>query len=532
MSYKTDFSKIDLDKYYFDEVAADSAVRYVEENIRHVSGPLAGELLKLEDWQKDEIIRPIFGWKHKSTGFRKYKSAYIEIPKKNGKTFIGASFAAIFLDVESEKGDVPIFSIAGNNDQARLTFRATKGIITQSKRLSQKCEVFAHSILVQENGNTKYFRALASKSETQQGVNPQLVIADEVHIHKDPDLIENQRKSMVARNQPLFLMITTAGSDLYGVGYEEHTHAKEVALGIREDENLLVLIYCADKDDDPFSEETWKKANPNYGVSVTKAGLETELTRARHSTSKLNSFLRYHLNIWTQSKDNWIGDKDWMASMWDYDESILIDAPCIGALDLSGTSDITCFGLIWLIDGKYYSKLWYFLPSDKGTNSADKENLRYLDWVNQGLIIETDGNTIDYDFIVDFINEKLREYQVFKMAFDPYQATHVIPRIDAPHTELVNFGQDWKAMTNPTIQFEKAVLDKKFNHGGDPVLRWMAGNVLLDTGRDGKIAKLVKDKNKPQKKIDGMIVCVMGIGLWLEDSDKGTYLENEDLYVI
>lgn len=529
MSYKTDFSQIDLDKYYFDEVAANGAVRYIEDNIKHVAGPLSGQPLILEDWQKNEIIRPVFGWKHKENGLRKYTSAYVEIPKKNGKTFLAASFAAIFLDIEPEKGEVPIFSIAGNNDQAKLTFRATKGIITQSKRLSEKAEVLAHSIMVRSKSSQKYFRALASKSETQQGVNPQLVIADEVHIHKDADLIENQRKSMIARTQPLFLMITTAGSDLYGVGYAEHTHAKEVALGIRDDENLLVCIYCADKNDDPFSEETWKKANPNFGISVTAAGLEREAKKAAHSSSSLNSFLRYHLNIWTQSKDSWINDRDWMQSMWDYDESILLENECVGGLDLSGTSDITSFGLVWSIDGRYYSKLWYFLPEDKGSNSADKGNYQYLDWVKQGLVIETMGNTIDYDYIAQFISEKCKEYKITKIAFDPYRANYVIPKVDAPHVECISFGQSWKEMTMPVTIFEKSIMDKDFNHGGDPVLRWMAGNVLKDTGRDGTIAKLVKDKNAPEKKIDGLIVCTMALGLLIDNDEGGSYLEDGEL---
>jgi phage terminase large subunit-like protein len=531
MGYKSDFDLIDKDKYYFDSVAADGVVRYVEENIRHVSGPLSGQLLVLEDWQKDEVIRPLFGWKHTSNGMRKYTTLYCEIPKKNGKSFLCAALAAIFLDIEPEKGEVPIYSIAGNNDQARLVFNATKGIIAQSKRLGEKAELLAHSIIVKKGNDLKFFRAMASKSETQQGVNPQLVIADEVHIHKDADLIENQRKSMIARSQPLFAMITTAGSDLYGVGYAEHTHAKEVVMGLRTDETILVTIHCADKGDDPYSEKTWKKANPNYGVSVTKRGLKQEADKAKYSKASENSFLRYHLNIWTQSKDAWIQDFVWQQSKWDIDFD-LTPYECKAGLDLSGTSDITAFGLVWLIDDKYYSKLWYFLPEDKGSNSADKENQQYAQWVKDGLIIETRGNTIDYDYIVMFIEEKLKEYNVSELAFDPYMATHVIPRIDAPHVHFESFGQDWKAMTNPTSQLEKQILDKNFNHFGDPVLRWMAGNALLDTGRDGKIAKLVKDKSSPQKKIDGLIVCVMALGLWLHNDEKGSYLEEGNLYII
>ena len=395
MSYKTDFTKIDLNVYEYDKEAAEAAVRYIEQNIRHVAGPLSGELIKLEKWQKDEIIKPLFGWKHVSTGFRKYTSAYIEIPKKNGKTLLSAAIAALFLDPITIKGEAPMYSVAGNRDQARLAFKATKGIIEQSKRLSEKAEIYQNSIRVGQ----RYFQAMSRESRTHQGVNPVLVIADEVHIHKDTDLIENMRKSMIARDQKLLFMITTAGFDLNGPGYQYHTHAKETAEGNRTDEHQLVCIYCADKEDDIFDEKTWKKANPNYGVSVKPEGLKDEIARAEHSEGSRNSFRRYHLNIWTDAKDSWIDKEVWDASGEDIkDLSFLEGQPCYGGMDLASNSDITAFSLIFpRPEGKYISLTWMWLPEDKGFRSADYQNENYPHWVSQGLIEETPGNVTDYD---------------------------------------------------------------------------------------------------------------------------------------
>jgi len=533
--YKTNLKNIDLTKYYYDADTANKVVRYIETNIKHVAGPLAGQYLLLEKWQKDEIIKPIFGWKHKAgvnKGKRKFTSAYIEIPKKNGKTFLAAAFAAVFLDIEGEQGEVPIFSIAGNNDQARLTFNATKGIIAQSVRLSKKAEILANSIIVKSQRANKYFRALASKSETQQGVNPQLVIADEVHIHKDPDLIENQRKSMIAREQPLFLMITTAGADLYGVGYQEHTHAKEVVQGLRKDDGLLVCIYGAELHDDPFKLKTWKKANPNFGVSVTQAGLEREIQKAKHSKASLNSFLRYHLNIWTQSREAWIDDNVWNESQWPINEKILLGQKCFGGLDLSRRSDITAFTLIWQIDGKFISKNWFWLPEDKGSHSIENSNLQYLEWVNDGHIFETQGNVVDYEFIRAKLADVAKLYDIQGVAYDNWNSHHIAPALLEDGHHLIEFRQGFKSMNAPTKELEAAIMSKKFNHLGNPVLRWMAGNAEIQTDPAGNV-KIIKDIKTPAKKVDGIISNVMAYALWLDEpEDMGSYMDAGELFII
>lgn len=526
MSFKTDFSKIDLRKYWFDEKNADAAVKYIETNIKHVSGPLSGEPFILEQWQKDEIIKPIFGWKYKKTGLRKYTEAYIEIPKKNGKTFVAAAIAAIFLDIEPENGVVPMFSIAGSEAQAKLTFDAASSIITQSRRLSTKCEIYKHAINVGEGHNRKYLQALASKSATQQGVNPQLVIADEVHIHQDSDLIDNQRKSMIAREQPLFLMITTAGDDIYGVGYDEHTRAIEVVQGKRNDEHLLVCVYCADKDDDPEAEATWANANPNYGVSVTKRGLMAEIEKAKHSQAKMNSFLRYHLNIWTNSVDSWIQDQVWQKCDWEITEDELLNYECKGGIDLSSTSDMSAFSLVFKTPRGYVSKNWYFLPQYKGKDSADKNNDHYVQWVADGDVIETPGRAIDYNYIEHIILEACRKYNVLSIGYDPAMAQQLVSNLDNEKIDMVLFRQGWITMTPAINEWERAMLDGEFNHRKDPVLRWMAGNVDIKTGPSME-KRFVKNPKRPEKKIDGMISNVIGIGLWVhpEEQKVTSYLE-------
>lgn len=532
MGYKTDFTKIDLDKYYYDEVVANLAVEYIEDNVKHVKGDLAGQPFIMEEWQKNEIIRPLFGWKSKETGLRKYTSAYIEIPKKSGKSFLAASIACIFLDIENEGGS-EIVGVAWGRKQAGLVFEATKQVIQKSPRLKDKCTIYRNSITAPDHiGGLKTYQILSKEAGGEDGINPQLAIIDELHVHKNGEVLEMVEKSQGARKQPLSFIITTAGSDLYGVGFQRHEQAINIVKGVIKDESTLVCIYGADKDDDPFSEKTWIKANPNYNVSIGKRAYEKEASKAKVSSASLNSFKRYYLNIWTSSLDGWINDEVWQQSNWDFDESILLNYPCYGGLDLSSTSDITAFTLVWNIDGKYYSKNWFWLPEDKAENSADKNNILYLDWVDKGYIEETAGNVVDDAFILNKVEELKDTYEIRAIAYDNYRSHHLVPIFLEKGLECIEFRQGFKSMTAPTLELEKLINSKQFNHFSNPVLRWMAGNATIVSDPAGSV-KVMKDKKRPEKKVDGIITNIMAFGLWLNPpDDQGSYLENGDLFIL
>jgi phage terminase large subunit-like protein len=534
LSYKTDFSKIDLDKYFFDEKAADSAVRYIETQIRHVKGELAGELIKLEEWQKNEIIKPLFGWKDKETGLRKYNSAYIEIPKKSGKSFLAACMAAIFLDIEPEGGS-EVVGVAWGRKQASLVFDATKEVIKKSPRLKKRCEIFKNSILVQDDqrGLCTY-KILSKEAGGEDGINPQLAIIDELHVHKNNEVLEMVEKSMGARRQPLSFVITTAGSDLYGIGRQRHEYARDVTLGKIQDENMLVCIYCADLEDDPFAEATWKKANPNYGVSVYKHSYEREAKKAVVSPASLNSFKRYYLNIWTQSKTAWIPDHVWKASQWELVED-LEGRECYAGLDLSSRSDITALTLLFPLDGgRYVSKNWFWLPEDKGQGAIEEnKNIQYLQWIKDEYIVETPGNTIDYEFILFELAELRQKYDIKVIAYDEWNSSHIAPQLHEMNMALQPFRQGYKSMNLPTKELEKLIMDKKFNHLGNPVLQWMAGNAVIQSDPAGNI-KVIKDVKSKNKKVDGIISNVMALGMALAEQVDESYLNKTggEIYTI
>lgn len=530
MSYKTDFTKIDTDIYEYDAEEADYVVEYIESVIKHTSGELAGKPFILEEWQKNEIIKPLFGWKNKKTGYRKYRSAYIELPKKNGKTATAAALAAVFLDIESEGGDVPIYSIAGNKDQAGLSFRATKGYFEQSPYLMDRATIYRHSIVM----GTKYFKPMARDSKTQQGVNPQLCIVDELHIHQDGDLLENMEKSMAARRQPLTFIITTAGDNLYGIGYERHLYAIDVATGKREDDSLLVCIYCADKNDDPYSEETWKKANPNYGISVYPQFFHDEIKKAKFSPASLNSFKRYHLNIWTNTKDAWINNDVWNKSGKDFDISLLEGRECYGGLDLAISNDLNAFALIFpMDDGSFVSRTWFWLPSETVDNEIDS-NRNYQEWVDKELIMQTPGSTTDYALVREFIINECKKYKPIAIGYDPYNAMETVKKLEESGLKMFSLTQNMPNLAPPTKEIESLILQEKFNHLNNPVLAWNAANcVVIEDNMDNK--KLIKDKTKPKQRIDGVIANVIAMAMYMDDETrrpKGSYLEKDDLFFI
>jgi phage terminase large subunit-like protein len=547
MSYFTDFSKIDLDKYYFDQKAAEGAVRYIENECYHSKGALAGTRLILSEWQKERIVKPIFGWKHKeptivkdATGRivakinkRKYRKAYIEIPKKNGKSTLMSAFAQIFLDIDPEKGS-EIVGLAWGRKQAGIIFDMVAKSIAKSPRMNERINHYkSRNVLLSKDAEKRY-TVWSKEAGGEDGQFPQLVIIDELHEHKNDEIVSVAEKSMLGRVNPLSLTVTTAGKDLDGIGYMRSEYCKQVASGIVEDESQLVCIFCADKEDDIFDKKTWYKANPQLGISISEDDFKEYVKDAKKSAHNENSFRRYHLNQWNNNVDSWISDASWWQCHWEVDIDFT-KYPCYGGLDLSSTSDITAFTLMWLIDGVIYTKNWFWLPKEKAANSADVNNVFYANWVKQGYITETDGNVVDDDYILFKISQLSKKYDIRYIAYDNYRSHHLVSQFIELGLKCIEFRQGWKSMTAPTLELEKMVLKKKLNHFGNPVLRWMISNSVVSSDPSGQAVKVMKEKNKPSKKVDGAITNIMAYGLWLDPPEPisgDSYLNNGEIFVV
>lgn len=545
MSYFTDISKIDTKKYWYDEDAANSVVRYIETHCYHAKGDLANTPLILESWQKDKIIKPLFGWKERIETIvkdkkgnevrrfhkRKYRYAYIEVPKKNGKSTLLGAIAQIFLDIEPEMG-AEIVGIAWGRKQASIIFDMVKKSIQASPRMKEKVDVFRNAILSKDR--EKRYTVWSKEAGGEDGQSPNLIICDELHQHKSGELVDMAEKSQAARSNPLSLVITTAGDNLEGIGYERSQYAKDVSQGIRVDENLLVCVYCAESDADIYDSKLWKAVNPQYEVSISSEFFAEQSAKARISTAAENSFKRYHLNIWNNTRNQFISDNVWMDSLWNFDITNLDGMSCWGGLDLSSTTDITAFSLVFPIDDTFISLNWFFLPEEKNNESINEDRIRsYKTWVKGGHLIETPGNVVDYDFVKHTIREAAKKYNLLGVAYDPYNATGTVLDLADSGINMIKFRQGYISMNFPTKELEKLVLSKKFNHLANPVLRWMNSNASIVTDPAGNI-KITKDKK--DLKVDGMISNVMSLGLACDSSNKPStsYLESTggELYVI
>ncbi len=334
-----------MTKFYFDKQAASKAIGFIETFCSHTKGELHGKPLLLEDWQK-KIIGDLFGWKQEN-GLRKYRTAFIEVGRKNGKSTLCAAIGIYMLFSDDERGS-EIYSAAGDRQQAGIVFEIAKQMILHSKELTKRAKVFRNSITNESKGN--FYQAISSDSKTKHGFNANCIIFDELHTQPNRDLWDTLLTSTGSRRQPLCIAITTAGHDRQSICWEIYNYAKQVQDNIIEDSSFYSAIYEAEIEDDITSEKTWKKANPNYGISLRKEYMKREAQRAIDVPSYQNTFKRLMLNIWTDSITAWIGNKEWEDCKGDIDLEKLKGKECWAGLDLASTRDISALVLLFKED--------------------------------------------------------------------------------------------------------------------------------------------------------------------------------------
>ena len=512
-------------KYYFDKEAADRAVAFIETHIRHCKGELTGQLFILEEWQKKALVEPIFGWKHKDSGLRKYRSVYCEIARKNGKSSLGAAIGLYLLFADSELGS-EIFSCAGDRAQASIIFDIAKRMIQQDKLLNSKAKIFRNAITFPIKGNT--YKVLSADASLQHGHNPNGILFDELHTQKSRELYDTMISGTGARTQPLVFIMTTAGSSKTdgNICWEVHDYAQKVKDGIINDETFLPLIYCADAEDDIQEPATWRKANPNLGVSISEEYLKNEAKRAAELPSYENTFKRLHLNQWTTSISKWISDSVWMENYEEIDLEILKDKKCWGGLDLASTMDLSSLVLYFpMEEHKDVVLVYFWCPESSAEIRGRKYKLPYDEWIADGYIKATPGDVQDYEYIRQDINKIIEAYDLQSIAFDRWNSSQLIIQLSQQDgIPMSQFGQGYRSMSAPSKELEKLVLKKGLNHLNNPVLRWQCENVQLQTDPAGNI-KI--NKQRSSEKVDGMVALVMALGEMMTDETPGDSIYND-----
>jgi phage terminase large subunit-like protein len=507
-------SEIDKsEKYIFDKEQANKYINFIEK-LEFTQGKWAGNKFNLEDWQAF-FISMVFGWVHQNSGLRRFKQVTLNVPKKNGKTELGAAIAIAtsFLDAD-ERGQ--IFMAATTQDQAKICFDAAKAIVTRIKPLSARYIMREHRLIV--NRNQTYIRYISSEADATEGKGASVVIFDEEHLQKDNELRDNLKSGMGAREQPLFISISTAGTDK-SLPYFKHLETcKKILNGILEDETHLILIYSAPDVErvDWENKEVWQIANPNWGVSVIEENFLADYIEAKNDPSKQPNFITKKLNIWADSERTWIDHKHWISLSHNYKLEDFDGEECYLGLDLGQTGDFAALSIMFIKDNQYFTFTRFWIPEEMAGKRTKADGLKFKDWARQGFIKLTDGNSTDFTLIEDDIVNLSSRFTIISLAYDKAFASMLITRlINEWGVECKPFGQGVANVTGPTKQLHEWILTKQFFHDNNPVMNWMVSNVYMYT--DDANGNMKPHKGKSKNKIDGVTALINAVGDYLID---------------
>lgn len=501
---------------WFDAAAADRACQFIELFLTHSKGEWAGRPFKLDAWQRDRIIRPLFGWK-RPDGFRWYSRCDLWLPRKNGKSALAAAVALFGLFADNEPG-AQVYLCANDRDQASIVFKDAAAMVAQSPELREMSNTYdsarTKAIIVPETMSS--LQAVSKTPTNKDGLNPSTVVFDEIHEMKDARFWAKMTTGSSARNQPLFFVISTAGADRNTIGYREYQADKRILAGKSRIKDRLVVIYEADRDDDWKSPKTWRKCNPGFGVSVKESFLRSMAAEAAEDPAKENDFKRYHLNIWVSAVTGWLALEKWDACDTAVDIFGLAQVPCWIGLDLAMRSDITAAVALFKHAAENggeptYSVLPHFwVPQANIDSKEQRDGVPYREWSRLGLMTLTPGDVTDYPTIKRFILERWApKFAVQEISYDKFNAMHLVSELQDAGLTMVEFPQTITHVAPPTMELKNLVLQGRLRHGGNPILRWMVENVAVISDVNGNQRLSKKASNA---RIDGLAALVNALG--------------------
>lgn len=492
----------------YDENAADYAVNFIE-CLCHTKGTWAGKPFELIDWQ-EKIIRDVFGTL-KPNGYRQFNTAYIEIPKKQGKSELAAAVALLLCCGDGEER-AEVYGCAADRQQATIVFDVAADMVRMCPALSKRVKILASQKRIVFQPTNSFYQVLSAEACSKHGFNIHGVVFDELHTQPNRKLFDVMTKgSGDARMQPLYFLITTAGTDTNSICYETHQKAKDILEGRKNDPTFYPVIYGADESDDWTDPKVWKKANPSLDITVGIDKVKSACESAKQNPGEENSFRQLRLNQWVKQAIRWMPMDKWDACSFKVDEEDLEGRVCYGGLDLSSTTDITAFVLVFPPtdeDDKFVVLPYFWIPEETLDLRVKRDHVPYDVWERQGYLQTTEGNVVHYGFIEKFIESLGEKYNIREIAFDRWGAVQMVQNLEGMGFTVVPFGQGFKDMSPPTKELMKLTLEQKLAHGGHPVLRWMMDNIFIRTDPAGNIKA---DKEKSTEKIDGAVATIMGL---------------------
>jgi phage terminase large subunit-like protein len=514
----------DADGFVFDSEKAQRVVGFFEAFLKHQKGLEAGKPFTLLPWQRD-FLATLFGWVD-ADGRRRYRRTWLEIPRKNGKSTLSSGLGLYLLFGDGEQS-AEVVSAAGDRDQAAIVFDVAKGMIQADGMLSKLAQVYRREIKYPRTNSV--FKVISSDAGTKHGMNISGLIADEVHVWPNRDLWDTLHTSMGARAAPLSIAITTAGHSRTSIAWEQHDYALKVRDGTIKDERFLPVVYAAPEGSDWTEPETWHIANPSLGQSISLDYLEQECKRAKEVPGYVNTFLRLHLNVWTEQQTRWLPMDSWDASGSEIDHGKLDGQECWLGVDLATTQDTTCVAAVFPgADGTITVLPHFFLPKDNIEAKERNDRLPYRAWASEGHITLTPGVVTDYSFVEAKIMELVDRYKVQEVTLDRWNATDISTRLSEQGANVTWIGQGYRSLSAPSKRLEELVLSGKLIHGDHPILRAQAAQVMIETDPAGNIkpSKRASGSKANSERIDGIVALVMGLGRCMDSGESKTSVDD------
>lgn len=497
----------------FDRKAAQHVIDYFPLFITGVDGEYLGMPLILPPWWQ-ALLWILYGWKRKvgKRLLRRFKFAYVEVGRGNLKSLILSGLCVYELHAFGEPG-AQVYSAATDKKTAKLVFSTAVTMVRNSDWLRGEITETKENLSIEATASK--FEPCASEDQNLMGLRPSFVSIDELHVHKTSGVWDVFYTAMGKKSQPLMFAITNSGEDRNSVCYKQREYSKKVLHGIVPADNWFAWVCGLDDEENPDfdweDERNWIKANPCLGGAVTIENLRDFARKAKEDSSALNSFLRFHLCVWTTRFSTWMPPEKWKLCGGEMNPELLRRRRCFGGLDLSTTTDISAFVLVFEpigVDPMWRILPFFFLPEDNIHQRSRRDQVPYDEWAKAGLFELTPGNVIDYRFIRSRINELGKEFEIEDIAFDRWNSLDIVTNLTEDGFTMVEFGQGFASMNAPTKRVMELVLTGELAHGGNPVLRWMASNVIVKMDPAGNIKP---DKSKSREKIDGIVAMIMAV---------------------
>lgn len=491
--------------YKFDSDKAERACKFAE-FFPHVKGKWAAkqEKLKLEPWQCF-ALGSMFGWVNKKTGLRRYRKARLYLPRKNGKSLLVAPVGLYMLTADGEPG-AEVYSGATSEKQAWEVFGPARQMAKMVPDFSAAYGVEVNAKSLTRAGDMAKFEPVIGKPG--DGSSPHCSITDEYHEHATDEQLATMETGMGAREQPLSIVVSTAGDNVAGPCRDDWLDCQKVLEGVNEDDRLFALIYTVDQEDDWTSESSLRKANPNFDISVSGEFLVAQLRDAINNPRKQGHFKTKHLNMWVQARDAFINMQRWAECKRPLKLEDFKGKRCFLGMDLASKIDLTAIELLFpMEDGQFARFGRYYLPEE---TVQLPENQHYQGWHKDGHLIATDGNQTDYFHVLEDIKQLAEEFEIEKLAYDPHNATMLVTALQEEGLPMVSFGPTVLNFSEPMKQIEAMIKDRKLLHDGDPVMNWAMSNVTAKLDRKDNV---FPNKERPENKIDPFVALCMAMGV-------------------